>query len=213
LNGKPVSLAPPVAAFRQVLSLEPHYPMGVPDLSQVIVIVGPITDLLTIYADMSIKNQGKLEKSGDHFYFKHGTPASWADGSYAVLGEDSIDFEVTLADLNPKEKQATLLIRHVPPKQPQIKIPADWMHEAVADTPNNWVEVTRRSAGKYFAEVGKETFDVQIKVSLQDGKILWAAIDNPVEVKARECTDAALMNCGEPMRYQILRKIELKLVE
>jgi hypothetical protein len=59
----------------------------------------------------------------------------------------------------------------------------------VAGTPNNWVEVEKRPNGKYLAEVGKETFEVQIKVSLVDGRILSAKIDNPVEAISRECAD------------------------
>jgi hypothetical protein len=57
--------------------------------------------------------------------------------------------------------------------------------------------------------VGKETFDVELKVSLDDGKILSATLDNPVEVLARECADAALSSCGEPVRYQIHRQVEI----
>jgi hypothetical protein len=209
-DGGPVALPPAAAAFRQVLSLEPHYPMSVPDLSQVLVLVGPITDLLTFYADMSVKNQGTLVRPGDHFYFKHGTPASWADGNYVVLGQDSIDFDVTLTDVNLAERSALLTIRHVPPAQPQIKTAADWMREPVADTPNNWVEVTRGQDGRYAAEIGKETFDVRITISLVNGRILRASIDNPVEVKARECADAALTQCDAPVRYKILRTIEIE---
>jgi hypothetical protein len=43
---------------------------------------------------------------------------------------------------------------------------------AIADTPNNWVEVEKRAEDKYVAEVGKETFEVRIRVSLANGKIL-----------------------------------------
>jgi hypothetical protein len=43
---------------------------------------------------------------------------------------------------------------------------------------------------KIVAEVGKETFEVEINVSLQNGKIVSATIDNPVEVLSRECEDA-----------------------
>lgn len=213
MNGKPITPSQAAIDFRQVLSLEPGYPMIVPNLAPVISIVGPITDLLTFYADMSVKNQGKLLRAGDHFYFRHGAPASWADGNYVVLGEDSIDFDVALSEVDVAGRTATLTIRHVPAAKPEIRIPAEWMREPVADTPNNWVEVTKRGAEKYFAEIGKETFEVKIILSLEDGRILRATIDNPVEVKARPCTDAALSNCGEPVRYQIRRQIELVAVK
>jgi hypothetical protein len=169
----------------------------------------PLTDLLTIYADMMIaKAAGGLTRAGDHFYFKHGTPNSWADGTYVTLGQDSIEFDVTLEQVDPGI--AVVVVRHVPPQKPQIKIPAEWMNAPVADTPNNWVEVSKRPQGKYAAQVGKETFDVRINVSRADGRIISATIHNPVEVVERECSDAALTNCGPPLRYQILRELELR---
>jgi hypothetical protein len=208
-NGAAVTLDPAAANFRQILSLEPHYPLSVPDLSHVIPLIGPITDLLTFYADVFVARSGQLVQAGDHFYFKHGTPNSWADETYVILGQDSIDFDVTLAAVNASDGTLTLKVRHVPPEKPQISLPADWMRSPVADTPNNWVQVSKLPDGKYDAEVGKETFDVELKVSLGDGKILSGSIDNPVEVVKRDCSDTALQSCGEPVRFQIRRQIEI----
>jgi hypothetical protein len=207
-DDKPVDL-PAIRDFRQVLSMTPGYPMSVPDLRPVLKIVGPITDLLTFYADLTIARGGALAKEGDHFLFEHGTPASWADGSYVVLGEDSIDFDVTLKQLDAANRIATLLVRHVVPAQPKIKIPVEWMRAPVADTPNNWVEVQKLQDGTYRAQVGKETFDAIIRISLVDGRILGATLANPVEVSERLCTDEALAKCGEPIRSQIMRRIEI----
>ena len=207
-DDKPLEL-PAAKDFRQLLSLSPGYPMSVPDLRPVLRIVGPITDLLTFYADLVIATQGSLAKEGDHFLFEHGTPASWADGSYVVLGEDSIDFDVTLKGLNAADRIATLLVRHVVPAQPKIRIPVEWMRKPVADTPNNWVEVQKLPDGAYRAQVGKELFDATIRISLVDGRILGATLVNPVEVLERICTDAALTKCGEPIRSQIMRRIEI----
>jgi hypothetical protein len=40
-------------------------------------------DLLTIYSDLWLANKmGIFSKAGDHFYFKSGTPNSWADGNH-----------------------------------------------------------------------------------------------------------------------------------
>jgi len=75
VNGAPVALSPAAAAFRQQLSLDEF--MGMPDLSQVTPLVGPITDTLTFYVDLLLATrQGSLAKPGDHFYFKPGTPSS-----------------------------------------------------------------------------------------------------------------------------------------
>jgi hypothetical protein len=211
VNGSPVLLSAAAQSLRQTLSLDANATPMVPDLSQVIPLIGPITDLLTFYSDLWLANKlQQLHHAGDHFYFARGTPNSWADGNYVLLGQDSIDFDLTLAEKN-EQGIATLVVRHVVPKEPQIKLTADWMKAPVADAPNNWVEVEKSGEGKFSAEIGKETFDVRIKVA-GDGKILSATLDNPVEVLERDCTDAELTHCGDPARYQIKRQIDLTLL-
>jgi len=212
VNGKPVAMTPAMKDFRQNLSLDLAAPSAVPNLSQVIPMVGPITDMLTFYADLWLSTKlNKFTKPGDHFYFDamSNTPNSWADGNYTIIGEDVIAFDITLKDIDTANKIATLEVRHVPPANPQIKIPAEWMRAPVADTPNNWVEVQRNADGTYSGQIGKEVFDAIMKISLVDGKILSATLDNPVEVTERVCTDAALTKCGDPMRYQIRRQVEI----
>lgn len=214
-NGQTVPISGDAASFRQILSLDPEVSPSLPDFSRVNpMLIGPCADLLTFYADLWLAiKQGTLAHAGDHVYVKNGTPNSWADGTNTLLGQDSIDFDITLSKVNPG-KTAKVIVRHVPPAQPQIKIPAKWMEAPVADTANNWVEVSRtqKADRPYLAEVGKETFDVELNVNLADGKILSATMDNPVSVLARECTDAELTNCGEPQHYQIRRQIEIRLV-
>jgi hypothetical protein len=209
-----MSLSPESLSFRQTLSLDPAIQPGVPDLRKVQpFLIGPITDMLTFYADLWLSTQqSTLAHAGDHAYVKFGGPSSWADGNYVILGEDSIDFDLTLKDVNSSTQVATLSVRHVPPQQPKIKLPAPWTQTPVADAPNNWINVKKNPAGKYVAEIGKETFDVEIKVSLKDGKILSATLDNPVQARKRECSDAALLDCGPPTDHQIRRQIEIQLV-
>ncbi|HEY6370155.1 MAG TPA: hypothetical protein VIX37_06230 [Candidatus Sulfotelmatobacter sp.] len=166
-SNAPMSLSTPSLNFRQTLSLDPATPPGIPNLSQVqTFLIGPITDMLTLYSDLWLAiQQSDLKRPGDHAYVEVGVPASWVDGSYVTLGEDSLDFDLTLNELNTSNQVATLLVRHVPPAKPNVKLPAAWMQAPVADTPNNWVQVSKGQAGKYVAGVGKETFDVEIKIS------------------------------------------------
>jgi len=95
-----------------------------------------------------------------------------------LLGEDSIDFDVTLKNTDPAQQTATLLVRHVPPAQPHVKLPADWMRVPVADTPNNWVQL-EKSARQVFCRSRQGNFEVEIKVSLLNGKMLSAKMVNP----------------------------------
>lgn len=206
LNTKKIDLPPASVSYRQVLSLDPSYRSTFPVLQPML--IGPILDLFTFYADLGLAiRKGNLARPGDHFCVPYAKPASWANGPI-ILGEDSIDFDVSLKAVDDVHHIATLVVRHVPPAKPQITIPSDWMRVPVADTPNNWVEV-QKDGPRYIAAVGKETFECEMKVSLADGKMLSATMENPVEVVERVCPDATLTKCGEPIRYQIMRRIEI----
>jgi hypothetical protein len=214
-SNAPMTLSPASLNFRQTLSLDPANPPSIPNLSQAQpFLIGPITDMLTFYADLWMAaKQSTLAKAGDHAYVKFGVPSSWADGTNTILGEDSIDFDLTLKELAPSTQTATLVVKHVPPAQPAVKLPAPWMQNPVAVTPNNFVDVKgKNAAGKFVVEVGKETFEVEIKSSLQDGKILSATLENLVQVRQRECSDAAYTECGDASSHQIHRHIEIQLM-
>lgn len=211
LNDAQVRLSPGSLAFREPLSLAPGSRLAISSLNRVQPgLIEPITDLLTFYADVKIAMNQKLARAGDHAYVKFSTPSSWADGTKIMLGEDSIDFDVTLRSIDPATQTATLLVRHVPPAQPQIKLPAAWMADRAGTLPNNWVQVEKAADGKFTAGVGQETFNVEIKLSLGTGRILSATMDNPIQVIERVCSDAALANCGSPERYTIHRGITLR---
>lgn len=202
-NGHPVPIPAANAQFRQIVSLDPgakgSFPVHPPDVRRAPPgLIGPILDFMTFYVDLGMAIRHGLGHAGDHVYVKFGRPVSWAAGEGAVLGESSIDFDITLQDVDRSTNTATLLVRHVPPSESQVQLPAEWMRTPVVDTPNNWVSVTKSASGKYVAAVGKETFDVLIRTSLTDGRILSATMDNPVEVLERECDDAALTICGAP---------------
>lgn len=210
-NGTAFPLSPASLSLRQALSSDPAFRLAMPDLSKVQpVLIGPMLDLMTFYVDVQLaRRQDTLRKPGDHVYVTHGRPNSWADQVRFSLGEDSIDFDITLLTLDPKTKAATLVVKHVPPATPQIHVPADWMKAPVSNTPNNWVQVKNAGGGKYVASIGKEAFTDEIHLS-PNGTIVSATMQNPVEVNERDCSDAALTKCGSAHRYQIRRQINLR---
>jgi hypothetical protein len=67
-----------------------------------------------------------------------------------------------------------------------------------------------KAQGKYSAEVGEETFEAVIKLSIPSGRILSAKMDNPVDILGRDCEDAALTKCSAPSRYRIRRQVSLE---
>jgi hypothetical protein len=212
-NGQPVTLSPAMEQFRQPLSLDPGWMPSGPDMSKTDPkMVGPILDLMTFYVDLWIMNKVVILKhAGDHFYVPNPQASSWADGTHVLVGTDHIDFDLNIRSIDQVQQTAVVVIHHVPPSHPNLKLPADWMQAPVADTANNWVEVTKTADGKYKAAVGKETFDVTITVSTADGRILSATMDNPVVTIGRECDDAALTKCGVAQPHTIHRHIEIAL--
>ena len=129
-----------------------------------------------------------------------------------IIGEDAVDFEVILEALDPAAGTAAILVRHTPPERPAIRIPAAWMRAPVAGTANNWVEVQRLEGGRYAARIGQETFDDRLTVDLNDGKILRAELQNPVNAIERTCEEAALARCSAAAPLRIMRTVTLTLV-
>jgi hypothetical protein len=213
-DGQPAALSPGSDSFRERLSLDPDQIIAPPDLSNADPkLVGPAMDFMTFYDDLwlAIKT-GQLTHAGDHFYFKYGAPSSWANGSQVILGQTSIYFDLTLKSVNPSDQTAVLIVRHVPPEKSQLTLPAAWMQTPVADTPNNWVQVIKLP-GKFLGAVGQETFTDELTISLADGKILSATMDNTVNTIMRTCNDEALTQCDTPQPHEIIRKIQIALVQ
>jgi hypothetical protein len=113
-NDAPRTLPATSQAFRLAVTLEGGVPFETPDLSKAPGLIGPVTDLMTFYADLFLAmHQGALLKAGDHLYFPSPITASWADGTVVMLGEDHVDFDITLTAVDTATGIATLLIKHV----------------------------------------------------------------------------------------------------
>jgi hypothetical protein len=212
-SNAPMKLCPSSLSFRQTLSLAPTSKyIAIPNLSAVQpFLIGPITDMLTFYSDVFIARRTNLTQIGQHAYFEYGKPNSWADGQHVLLGQDSIDFDLALLSENTQDHTVILEIRHVPPKHPQVELPAQWMLAPISSAANNWVQV-EKSADGYIAQVGYEVFDVRITLDTRDGKILSAQMHNPIVAISRECSDAALSKCNTPTPEKILRDVTLHLL-
>jgi hypothetical protein len=209
-DGAAVSLSAGAVAVHQRVSLAPDV-MLAPDVAHADPrLIGPVLDLLTFYVDLWLSAKMPLARPGDRARFPRNTTNSWADGRSVILGEDAVDFEMTLLSIDSTNGRAKLQVRHVPPATAVVHPPAAWMQVPLYDTPNNWVEIAKSADTSYVAGVGRETFDVQIDVRLADGSILAATMDNPVDVLERVCRDPALMSCSAARRYQILRRISLR---
>jgi hypothetical protein len=198
--------------YRQRLTLDPGQNPSAPDLTHVDPkMIGPVTDMMTFYADLWLADKlGALKKAGDHFYFRNPMgPSSWADGTRVLVGEDLIDFDMTLKSVDTAAGTAVLEVKHVPPHDGALPLKAEWMKAPIGGGPNNWVQIAKSSDGTFDAGVGLETFTVEITVSLADGRMVSATMENPLITIERVCEDEALTKCGEAQRHEISRKIEI----
>jgi hypothetical protein len=210
LDEHAIPLAAGTDAVRQQLTLSPGF-MIPPSVARADPrLVGPMLDLLTFYVDLWLSAKMPLARAGDHAHLPRTTTNSWADGRVVILGADAVDFDITLVSVDSAAGRARLLVRHVPPAKAVVHFPASWMQAPLFDTPNNWVEATKTSDTSYVAGAGRETFDVEIDVSLTDGHIVAATMDNPVDLVERVCRDSALTICAPPYRYRNLRRIALQ---
>jgi len=108
-NKEQMNLSAGRLEFRQQVTLDPSRNPVVPDLGKIDTkLIGPVTDWLTFYVDTWLAaKMGQLNHAGDHFRFPRSAPNSWADGTYVLLGEDAIDFDLTLKDVNSSTQTAT----------------------------------------------------------------------------------------------------------
>jgi hypothetical protein len=210
-DGADISLPPDAADFRQLLSLDPAYKFGIPDLSKVGIIGGQITDTMTFYVDDRLAiGHAVLQKAGDKLHIPYGKPSSWSRPEVPT-GYDCIDFEVSIVSLS--GETATLHVRHVPPPAICGQVPAEWMTKPVADTVNNWFQVEKNAKGLYEAGAGKEVFDADVVVLLPSGIIRSATMHNPVLIHQKTCRDAALSDCGPIEKTEIVREITFTLAD
>ena len=209
-DGQPIPLPAEAERFRQRVSLDPRAPLRVPRLAEIHpALAGPVFDLVNFYGDLKLAARTPgLAKPGDKVRIPHNRANSWADGRNVLVGEDALDFEISLDAI--EAGKATITVRHVPPENPAINLSAEWMNERVVPSAaNNWTQLGRYPQGKYTAAVGVETIEVKLVVDTGSGRIVSGTLTNPVEIVERECEDLEARRCGEPVRRSLMRRIEL----
>jgi hypothetical protein len=213
VSNTPQTLTSASLALRQTVSLDdPVSYMKLPTLAGIQpVLIGPITDTLTFYSDLLLAIKSKLAHEGQKDYVSRSTPNSWADGQRILLGQDVVDFSLTVVTVNPTDHTETLLIQHLPPPILHIQQPVKWMENEHPTAPNNFVQVSKEQDG-FVAETGRETFEVRLIIDSRDGRILSATMHNPVLLRTRTCTDRELTQCSSERPRTILRDITFRLV-
>ncbi len=188
-DGSEIDLSP-MKDFEQILSLDKSFEFVIPDITKIKTelrrfMAGPVFDLMTFYVDLNprlyFEKLDSLE-SGTPTRFPYNRPSSWADGFFNVLGEDCLDFVVTLQRYG--ADNLCLRVEHVPPEANlNINLPEEWMKKPVVKgKENNWVQVTKSGKpDEYFVAFGYEYFDVHLFLDKENGMIKYAQMYNPVE--------------------------------
>jgi len=222
-DGKEIDLSK-LSDFRQILSLDENFISPLPNLAQIPAeilpyLVGPIFDLMTFYVDTNpILFREKLSdiEKGLSVYIPFSKPASWADGSRVLMGEDCIDFNVSLSGT---DSLFALRVEHVgPPLKTCVSLPETWMASPLKSRPNNWVQVTKSLDEHFVVQWGYEYFDTHIYLDPKSGFILSAEMYNPVDIKSRTCREIQSVNgkiisikeCGEISTGHIFRSISIQ---
>lgn len=85
-DGTPRALRTETQALRAQVTLEGGNPFVMPNLADAGPIVGPVTDMLTFYADLFLAmHGGMLREAGDHILVPNPTVASWAAGLFSSV--------------------------------------------------------------------------------------------------------------------------------
>jgi hypothetical protein len=118
-NGAPVALPVARESVRQVLWLRPDAVPTLPDFATIHPrLIGAAADLMNFYADVWLAmQQPALRQAGDRVSVPHGGPNSWADGTRVLLGEDAIDFVLSIEAMDRAKNTITLMVNHVPPER------------------------------------------------------------------------------------------------
>src|SRR4029450_7168097 len=97
-NGMPFALPTNNETVGQLLSLAPELSPTLPNFSVIpLRLIGPSSDLMNFYSDVWLAmRQPTLRQAGDRVSVPHGGPNSWADGTRVILGEDAIDFVLSI---------------------------------------------------------------------------------------------------------------------
>src|SRR5258706_604897 len=80
-----------------------------------------VFDLFNMYGDriLAVRTPG-LARGGDHVRILHNRANSWADGRNVLVGEDALDFDITLDSMDDASRTAVVTVRHVSPESPAI---------------------------------------------------------------------------------------------
>ena len=92
------------------------------------------------------------------------------------------------------------------PKLPRTEFTKTQDYFRLADHPTR----TEELCGRRLRTASMRLLD-EIVLSLSDGMILSATMDNRVQTIERECPDSSVTQCGEPKPHFISRQVEIYL--
>ncbi|MEX2304036.1 MAG: hypothetical protein WD733_24030 [Bryobacterales bacterium] len=186
--------------------IEPGKPAGDP------LMIGMITDLVTLYIAVSpsvgITN---LHLPGDQVASPAPVFGDFADGATFIAGQDKFRVDVAMTALGPD------LVEYSTYMQPLGFEPGelyrDFMQQpACGNAPNNIQYVRAQGAG-FLAAWGCESITIQTKIDRQSGIIIESLMVSYLLQSVKTCQDAELTQCADGPPIEENRTVELKLLD
>lgn len=186
--------------------IEPGKPAGDP------LMIGMITDLVTVYTAVSPKvGITNLHLPGDQAAAPAPVFGDFADGDTFIVGQDKFRVDVAMTALSPE------LVEYATYMQPlgfeSGELYRDFMQQpACANAPNNIQYVRAQGAG-FLAAWGCESITIQTKIDRQSGIIVESLMLSYLLQNVKTCQDAALSQCADGSPIEENRTVELKLLD
>jgi hypothetical protein len=186
--------------------IEPGKPAGDP------LMIGMITDLVTLYVAVSPKvGIANLHLPGDQAAAPAPVFGDFADGSTFIAGQNKFRVDVAMTALSPE------LVEYATYMQPlgfdSGELHRDFMQQpACVSAPNN-IQYVRAQGADFLAAWGCESITIQTKIDRQSGIIVESLMVSYLLQNVKTCQDAALTQCADAPPIEENRTVELKLLD
>jgi len=193
------------------ISLHPNGRLDLPPI-QVAGMTGEITDFNTFYVAISPRlGIGQLHKQFDSFTKPENVKGNFANGKDILKGEDCLEASSILQRITKEE--AIIQSDFMPPATQCLQYFTAEMTKPVAgETINNFQMVRASANNKVNLFYGKEKFNINSTISLKDGKLRSALMNNTLFLQLKLNCNSDYTDCQHTMPFTIDRKIRLELI-
>ncbi|HEX6430920.1 MAG TPA: hypothetical protein VF008_24695 [Niastella sp.] len=204
------------AEARQVkpyrVSLHPNGQVDLPKI-EIASMTGEITDFNTFMVAISPKlGMTTLKKKGDVYVHKEVVKGDFSNGKDIILGNDCLAVQATLKEVT--NKNIMIETSFLPPADTCLSfLTADMTKPVTPDTLNNFQMVRPFASKRYNVMYGNEYFIINGSIQKKDGKLTQATMFNRLSLKIKLYCDEQYAKCQSTMPFNIVRNLQLELLQ